>query len=150
MVTYRLRKLGKAVHGLGVGRCRVCYGHPVATVHVMYAADRHSPGFRKTGDAYLVEGDAGRVTDGLRCRACGAEADQLHLMTIAGVDALLRGGACAWTIEHTARAGRAAVGRAPAAGRSRASASSPTGSAGRRPIRRGAAARRAGSGRGRR
>ena len=82
-LTQRLTRLEKAIHAI-YGRCHLCYGCPVAAVHVMYEPDPHGPGLRKTGECYLAADDEDRITDDLRCRQCGAEAVQLHLMDIAG------------------------------------------------------------------
>ena len=76
----RLPRLEKAIHAIGGGRtCRLCYGHPVAVIHVMHELDPNGPGFRKTGECYLANHDCDRITDDLRCRECGAEAVQVHL-----------------------------------------------------------------------
>ena len=81
----RLDRIEKAMWALGGGTCRLCYGDPLAAIHVMYEPDSKGPGLRKTGECYLVRGSEERITDDLRCRACGAEAVQLHLMTNVGV-----------------------------------------------------------------
>jgi hypothetical protein len=87
-LTQRLDRLEKAIDVLGGGgTCRLCYGHPVAAIHVMHEPDPHGPGFRKTGECYLAMDDGDRITDDLRCRECGAEAVQLHLMDIVGIGA---------------------------------------------------------------
>ena len=81
----RLDRLERALRTLdGAGTCRLCYGHPVAAIRVMYEPDPHGPGFRKTGECCLAMDDANRITDDLRCRECGAEAVQVHLMDIVG------------------------------------------------------------------
>jgi hypothetical protein len=84
-LTQRLGRLEKALHELGGGgTCRLCYGDLIAVVHVMHEPDPYGPGFRETGDCYLaMENDS--ITDDLRCRECGAEADQLQVMTIVGI-----------------------------------------------------------------
>ena len=54
-LTQRLDRLEKAIHVLSVGgTCRLCYGHPIAAIQVVYEPDPHGPGFRKTGDCYLA------------------------------------------------------------------------------------------------
>ena len=91
-LTQRLDRLEKAIDVLGGGgTCRLCYGHPVAAIHVMHEPDPHGPGFRKTGECYIAIDDADRIDDDLRCRRCGAEAVQLHLMDTAGISAQPRG-----------------------------------------------------------
>ena len=84
-LTQRLDRLEKAIDALAGGTCRLCYGHPAAMIHVMHEPDQHGPGYRKTGECYLVEGDERRVTDDLRCRQCGAQAAQIQLMMIVGI-----------------------------------------------------------------
>ena len=82
----RLGRLEKALHELGGGgTCRLCCGHPIAVVDVMHEPDPHGPGFRETGECYLAMDDGNQITDDLRCRECGAEALQLHVMTIVGI-----------------------------------------------------------------
>jgi hypothetical protein len=83
-INQRLDRLEKAFNGMGGGICRLCYGHPIATIEVMHERDPDGPGYRKTGDCYLMQGDERRITDDLRCLECGAEAVQLHLMTTVG------------------------------------------------------------------
>ena len=88
-LTQRLDRLEKAIDVLGNGgSCRLCYGHPVAAIHVMHEPDPNGPGFRKTGDCYLAKGDEDRITDDLTCRQCSTTAVQLHLMDIVGLGAL--------------------------------------------------------------
>jgi hypothetical protein len=84
-INQRLDRLEKAYKGMGGGVCRLCYGHPIARIKVMREQDPDGPGFRKTGECYLMEGEENRVTDDLRCVACGAEALQIHLMAIVGI-----------------------------------------------------------------
>lgn len=80
----RMTRLEATAARRGMGRCRLCYGHPFAVVIVVHEPDSDGPGFRETGDCYLAEGDEDRVTDGLCCRACGARAVQAHLVTTIG------------------------------------------------------------------
>lgn len=87
MITGRLRRLEKVVGELGAGVCRTCHGRPFAAIRIMHEPDPDGPGFRKTGECFLVEGEEDRVADDLRCRACGAEAVQLHLIDIVGIGA---------------------------------------------------------------
>lgn len=76
----RLERLEKAVASLGGGVCRVCWGHPFAAVHVLHVAD--GPGFRPTGERYLLAGEERRVTEDLRCRACGQAAVAIELTDV--------------------------------------------------------------------
>ena len=86
----KLGQLEKAAAKRGFATCRLCYGHPLASILVMHDRDPDGPGFRKTGDYYLLEGED-RLSDDLRCRRCGTEAVQLHLMDIAGIPPMPQG-----------------------------------------------------------
>ena len=84
-ITQRLNQLEKTLRGLTGGVCQLCFGHPVAAIHVMCEPDPKGPGYRKIGERYLSAGDERRITDDLRCWQCGAEARQTHLMTLVGI-----------------------------------------------------------------
>jgi hypothetical protein len=71
--------------------CRLCYGSPVAAIRVVYEPDPNGPGYRKTGEYYLMDDDDNRVTDELRCRECGMEAIQIHLMSSADIGSKPKG-----------------------------------------------------------
>ena len=77
----RLDRLEKAAKKHRVGVCKLCYGHPIAAIQVMHEPDPNGPGFRKTGEGYLLEHDSDRIGDDLCCRRCGAPATQIHLIT---------------------------------------------------------------------
>ena len=74
----RLAQLEKSVRGTGGARCTLCHGYPVAMLFITHEQDPDGPGFHKTGQRFLADGDRGRTTDDLRCRACGREAGVAH------------------------------------------------------------------------
>ena len=78
----RLDRLERAVAAMGGGVCRLCWGHPFAAVHVLHVVDVEGPGFRRTGERYLMAGEERRVTEDLRCRACGRGAVAIELMDV--------------------------------------------------------------------
>jgi hypothetical protein len=82
-ITQRLNRLESTLRKLGAGVCQLCHGNPFVAIHIMYEAT--GSGFRPTGVRYLARDGDRRVTDDLRCRQCGAEARQTHLMTLVGV-----------------------------------------------------------------
>jgi hypothetical protein len=82
---HRLKRLEDSVKSIGGGVCPMCCGYPMAAVEVMHERDPHGPGFRPTGERYLAHEDEGRITDDLRCRQCGKEAFQVHLMSVVGI-----------------------------------------------------------------
>lgn len=81
----RLDRLEKRIRHLNGGVCRQCYGHPIAAIRIMYESDPMGPGLRRTGEYILLDAE-GRVTDDLRCRQCGAEAQQTHLISLIDVE----------------------------------------------------------------
>src|SRR5688500_18125474 len=87
----RLAQLEKAVRDTGGARCTLCHGYPVAMIFVTHEPDPNGPGFRKTGQRFLAEGDHDRITDDLRCRACGRETAVAHIMWTSGVSERLPG-----------------------------------------------------------
>lgn len=82
MIKNRLTRLENAAEKLGAGLCPLCHGTPMALVMIMTELDPGGPGFRDTGDAFLLDDpDSRRLTDDLRCCRCGTAAEQIHLMT---------------------------------------------------------------------
>lgn len=84
MLKNRLARLAKAARDLGGGVCRLCYGHPVAGIQIMWEDDPDGPGLRKTGECYLLDHED-RITDDLRCARCGTPAAQVHLMCLVDI-----------------------------------------------------------------
>jgi hypothetical protein len=85
-LTQRLNRLEKAFRASGGGVCRLCYGTPIAAILIEYEDSPDRPGFHPTGRRYLDTTSEDRVTDELRCRRCGAQAKQTHLMTLVDID----------------------------------------------------------------
>lgn len=86
----RLNQLEKAMHNVGGGKCPLCFGYPVAVLDIMHERDPNGPGFRKTGERFLID-ETDRITDDLRCRCCGARAQEVHLMASVGIGPLRQG-----------------------------------------------------------
>lgn len=51
-------------------------------MHALHVHDADGPGFRRTGERYLLAGEERRVTDDLRCAACGRMAVVVELMDV--------------------------------------------------------------------
>jgi hypothetical protein len=87
MLGSRLQRLRHAVNRCGGGRCGLCYGHPMAVVHLWYEPAPDGSGPRSTGQYYLDEELENRLTEDLRCQRCGTRAvKQVILTDIAGID----------------------------------------------------------------
>ena len=80
----RLNRLERTLRRLGDPVCPLCHEHPVAAVRIIHERDLDGPGFRNTGECFLLD-DERRITDDLRCSRCGAPATVIHLMEIARI-----------------------------------------------------------------
>src|SRR4051812_19995235 len=79
-ITQRLSRLERGARELGAGRCPLCDGHPMAVLYDMHEPDPNGPGYRRTGECYLVTDYGSNLTDDLHCTACGAEAAQMRVI----------------------------------------------------------------------
>ena len=77
----RLDRLEKAVKKHRVGVCQLCYGHPVASIYEIHESDPNGPGYRKTGEYYLLDRDNDRISDHICCIRCGTPAVRIHLIS---------------------------------------------------------------------
>ena len=82
-LTHRLDRLEAVAKKQHLGRCPLCYGHPIAFLYEIHAADPNGPGYLKTGEYFLLEDDDDRIDENACCIQCGAAAARVHLISSA-------------------------------------------------------------------